>query len=816
MPKEAFYAPYHVIDTPGFNVDVRGVCGEMLKAIASSLRTNYTIAFPPDSYWGLRKADGNWTGVLGMLQRDEADLAASVINPTSEKRDVAVETETILPIELMILAGRLSKHQSNIFGIIQVLTWEVWLLFGCSMVLSALLWSFSDWVHWGVGGVSTRRSTFVQAFGNHLWSFVESSCLEGKIRRTEIFFPCTFRIGAHLIDFRCLVRIPSTSTPTRFSARVVVGTFWLLVIVVTTVVAGQMKAMMMVREEADRIDSMRHLAARPAMKPYTIAGSAGVSSVRDSKDPDYQKVWRMMQTHKTDLPTSVALSDQTLLEVVAGKAVLIMSRASVAARATAACASFERGEFYLAREPMFKFNSVFYLNNRLAAARKQAINNRILWLRESGLVAKWWQESSGNWEGCGQVISDGRLKFSEFQDLLLFWLAMLGIATAVFLCESACAVPCSGTADIDRSERGLAGEKTYRDEAEKVALGSQIFVPVKLYAPYHVISEEGFNVPVKGVCGEILAAITRSLRTNYTITFPLDSFWGLLKPDGNWTGVLGMLQRDEADLALSVINPTSEKKDVAVESETILPIEIMILAGRQSRHESNILGIIQIFPWEVWLLTFCCFVMSAIMWYISDYVHFRLNAQDGSFDHAGNFFGRLWVFVENTLLEASPEVPSRVSARILVGGYWVVVIVLTTAFAGQMKAMLMVRQETNRIDSLRDLSERPTMKPYAPAGSAVISSIRRMPAPLMKFINRRILWLRDSGLVEKWWRESSGNWEGCGQATSDGTLTFADFSDLIKLLMAMLACAFAVCLLEMAAGRGLRCTPRLRRWKTEI
>nr|XP_037280605.1 glutamate receptor ionotropic, delta-2-like [Rhipicephalus microplus] len=325
----------------------------------------------------------------------------------------------------------------------------------------------------------------------------------------------------------------------------------------------------------------------------------------------------------------------------------------------------------------------------------------------------------------------------------------------------------------------------------------------------------------------------------------------------------------------------------------------MILAGRQSRHESNILGIIQIFPWEVWLLTFCCFVMSAIMWYISDYVHFRLNAQDGSFDHAGNFFGRLWVFVENTLLEASPEVPSRVSARILVGGYWVVVIVLTTAFAGQMKAMLMVRQETNRIDSLRDLSERPTMKPYAPAGSAVISSIRdsrdpyyqkvwqmmqkfktdlppavvlsdssmreiihgkavlilsrptlaaranevcanssegefyvgrvptfnfnsvfylnkRMPAPLMKFINRRILWLRDSGLVEKWWRESSGNWEGCGQATSDGTLTFADFSDLIKLLMAMLACAFAVCLLEMAAGRGLRCTPRLRRWKTEI
>ncbi|XP_077486473.1 putative glutamate receptor [Amblyomma americanum] len=412
--REPGYAPYHLIDTPGFNVDVRGVCGEILKAIAVSLRTNYSVAFPPDSYWGLLKPDGNWTGVLGMLQRDEADIALAAINPTSEKKDVAVETETVLPIELMILAGRLSKHQSNVFGIIQVLTWEVWLLFACSMGLSALLWSLSDWAHWRAAGDSSRCSLLTRAFRRHFWSFVESSLLEA-----------------------------SPSTPKRVSARIVVGSFWLLVIVVTTVVAGQMKAMMMVREEADRIDSMRHLAARPAMKPYTIAGSAGVSSVRDSKDPDYQKVWRMMQKHKADQPTSVVLADKTMREVVTGKAVLILSRASVAARATAACASFKRGEFYLAREPMFKFNSVFYLSKRLSADRRRDINNRILWLRETGLIAKWWEESSGNWEGCGQATSNGRLTFADFQDLLLFWLAMLGAATVVFLLECASGLLCS-------------------------------------------------------------------------------------------------------------------------------------------------------------------------------------------------------------------------------------------------------------------------------------------------------------------------------------------------------------------------------------
>ncbi|KAL3204702.1 hypothetical protein MRX96_011681 [Rhipicephalus microplus] len=47
------------------------------------------------------------------------------------------------------------------------------------------------------------------------------------------------------------------------------------------------------------------------------------------------------------------------------------------------------------------------------------------------------------------------------------------------------------------------------------------------YAPYHVITEEGFNVPVKGVCGEILAAITRSLRTKLHHNLPFGFLLGI-------------------------------------------------------------------------------------------------------------------------------------------------------------------------------------------------------------------------------------------------------------------------------------------------
>ncbi|KAK8765129.1 hypothetical protein V5799_032260 [Amblyomma americanum] len=372
------YAPYHVITEQGFNAPVKGVCGEILIAIAQSLNTNYTITFPLDSFWGLLKPDGNWTGVLGMMQRDvsddrkrkgllrlptvslanftaasfstnelkEADLALSVINPTSEKKDVAVESETILPIEIMILAGRQSLHESNILGIIQIFPWEVWLLALCGLVTSAFLWSVSDYVHMKLRDETHSFSPSATFFGR-IWAFVESSFQEA-----------------------------SPEVPSRASARVLVGAYWVVVIILTTTFAGQMKAVLMVREEADRIDSLRDLSQRPHMKPYLPAGSAVVSSIRDSKDPYYQMVWRMIQKYKTDLPPAVVLSDGSMLEVIRGKAVVILSRPTLAARATEVCANSTEGEFYVGQVPTFKFNSVFYFNKRMPAPLRDAINKR--------------------------------------------------------------------------------------------------------------------------------------------------------------------------------------------------------------------------------------------------------------------------------------------------------------------------------------------------------------------------------------------------------------------------------------------------------
>ncbi|GBN10499.1 hypothetical protein AVEN_256300-1 [Araneus ventricosus] len=65
-----------------------------------------------------------------------------------------------------------------------------------------------------------------------------------------------------------------------------------------------------------------------------------------------------------------------------------------------------------------------------------------------------------------------------------------------------------------------------------------------------------------GVEGKILNAVLNSLGFQYDFTVPKDMQWGRLEPDGNWSGMVGMIQRDEADLAFSYLSLTEERSKV--------------------------------------------------------------------------------------------------------------------------------------------------------------------------------------------------------------------------------------------------------------
>ncbi|XP_072145021.1 glutamate receptor ionotropic, delta-2-like [Dermacentor andersoni] len=342
------YAPYHVFKHGGLDAPIQGVCGEILKAVVSSMRMRYDLIQARDPLWGLRKEDGNWTGLIGMVQRDEVDVALSVINPSDGAEKVAFGSQIFVPIELVILAGRLSRNNESILDTTSIFSWQVWAcVLGAILVLALVISSTKH--------ICRMRKRTVNKKHPWVYDFYKTVC----------------ELIANLL---CEA---SAVAPTTGPARIVMGAFWVLVIVMATSFAGQMKASMMVKKEAGRVDSIRDIARRPSLKPYMPQGSSVVSSIRGSQDPSYQRVWRMAQHHASVLPIRRILTPKAMREAMRSEAVLISSRASHVLEGEKACAANDtRGELYVGRTPCYTYNAVLYLNKRLELRLREAIGDR--------------------------------------------------------------------------------------------------------------------------------------------------------------------------------------------------------------------------------------------------------------------------------------------------------------------------------------------------------------------------------------------------------------------------------------------------------
>ncbi|XP_049528842.1 ionotropic receptor 93a-like [Dermacentor silvarum] len=71
-----------------------------------------------------------------------------------------------------------------------------------------------------------------------------------------------------------------------------------------------------------------------------------------------------------------------------------------------------------------------------------------------------------------------------------------------------------------------------------------------------------------------------------------------------------------------------------------------------------------------------------------------------------------WMLFENMFCEASARMPETTALRIVSAVWWIAIVVLMNAFAGQMRACLMVKSERPKLNTLVDIASKPQLKVY--------------------------------------------------------------------------------------------------------
>ncbi|XP_063604786.1 glutamate receptor ionotropic, kainate glr-3-like [Penaeus indicus] len=210
---------------------------------------------------------------------------------------------------------------------------------------------------------------------------------------------------------------------------------------------------------------------------------------------------------------------------------------------------------------------------------------------------------------------------------------------------------------------------------------------------------------------------------------PEDREWGRGLPNGSFTGMIGMCQRKEVDMALGPFGVTWERAQVVDFSSTLYVDGFGIFLPRP-RQERDLAGFTNPLAWQVWATLGAVFLFTLALGVVMNWLARRCfkPKDDAAVDDQGDVVLRpLWV-VQALLIErefgavilsvlwgkqlplvapsesiAIEKPPGRPSSRALLAAWLLAGLILSSAYRGVLTSLLAVPRVTVPVDSLEDL-----------------------------------------------------------------------------------------------------------------
>ncbi|XP_071549700.1 probable glutamate receptor [Panulirus ornatus] len=210
--------------------------------------------------------------------------------------------------------------------------------------------------------------------------------------------------------------------------------------------------------------------------------------------------------------------------------------------------------------------------------------------------------------------------------------------------------------------------------------------------------QEDGHIMIQGPMANLLDILAERANFDYELVQPSDHVWGGPSANGSWTGMLGMLQRQEVEFAVGPFGVTPQRETVCDFSDSIYSENNAILMVRPTL-QSDVTGFIKPFTMEVWLLALASLLsvvvaMTLLVWMEGKMQHFPTR----------NIFSKAVLWALQTLTQETSEwLPQGDGGRLIVTTWLLASLVFMTSYSGILTAMLTVPRVTIPIDSLEDM-----------------------------------------------------------------------------------------------------------------
>ncbi|XP_066954072.1 probable glutamate receptor isoform X2 [Macrobrachium rosenbergii] len=204
---------------------------------------------------------------------------------------------------------------------------------------------------------------------------------------------------------------------------------------------------------------------------------------------------------------------------------------------------------------------------------------------------------------------------------------------------------------------------------------------------------------LSGIDLELLKSLARTLNFTYRVTRPADGLWGNPLPNGTVSGMIGMVARREADLAVCFISVTRERSTV-VDFTYSYYRSVIAVFSRAPRQKDRAMAILTPFTPQVWLcITLSVLIVGASISINSKVSGFLLKEEDSGWNLQWNTFNLF-----RSLVSQGSDIPAKHWwTRIVLLSWFVSCLTLSASYSGMLTAALAQPDFDDPVDSLKDL-----------------------------------------------------------------------------------------------------------------
>ncbi|XP_076330897.1 putative glutamate receptor [Tachypleus tridentatus] len=342
----------YVNETSKYDVTIDGPMAIVLKLLATSMNFTYNLKTPPDHEWGIL-ANKRWTGMMGMLIQNEADVALGPF-ALSYDRYKAVEVTTPVMMSYTAILVNYQKPKPDAYSYIYALSWEVWIGLMASLIFVSLISLVSQHL---ISNKNSSSLTFL-SFVDHFSVFYGSMFYQGSPENRNFHHQ-----------------------------RVIRAFWWVSVIVLMQSFSGQLLATLVLSSDT-QIDDLNDL-NRLNILPVVEKGSHEHSVFKTDNNTLYRRLYTKMleQSNLTFIPSKNLTADSILDLIKQGKIALVNDILTIKAALAKRFNSNRACGFYIAKERLSTNAFVMVLRKGLPSSLYKEVDNLLLRIVESGIVA---------------------------------------------------------------------------------------------------------------------------------------------------------------------------------------------------------------------------------------------------------------------------------------------------------------------------------------------------------------------------------------------------------------------------------------------